>query len=508
MSKKNKSDCFLLTISQNLERFNSDYIQTKLCDNLRHGYLLSYLKKEDFKVKRYNSFYQNFSVNELKSAIKQQKPKVVVFSVNYLGLSDNFEESLKVIKKLKKDIPDIHISLEGTFSTLNYQSILKKHKEFVDSVVVGEAELIIPQLIKLPLQKVSGVAFYSEKKDKIIRNKNKNLIKDLNKLPFPDRTNLNKVLEKGGVAQIRTSRGCNAGCNFCYLNDYYNECGFSSRRERSAESVVEELESLIEKNECEEIWFADEDIIGSNLNSKKRIRKIASSLIKSNYSIKLVGQISAKNVDRKSLRLLKEAGLRRVFMGIESGSQEFLNKIGKGLDLEKTIKSLEILSEVGIFCELGFIMFHSESTKDKIKKDIDFLEKYCVNNKESYLQIYNLNRLTPKPKKEEELGYGKNKEDLLSEDIKIIYNATSLFSLKTRKICNYLRNLQLNKNKDPLTLRVTNNYNIHLINLLRELVACEKLDNKQAFNIAERNYKELANELKEIATLEISNFSS
>ena len=504
MSKKNKSDCFLLTISQDLKRFNSDYIQTKLCDNLRHGYLLSYLKKEDFKVKRYSSFYQDFSVDELKSAIKKQEPKILVFSVNYLGLSDNFEESLKVIKKLKKDIPDIHISLEGTFSTLNYQSILKKHGEFVDSVVVSEAELIISQLMRLPMKKVPGVAFYSKKEEKVIRNKNKNLIRDLDKLPFPDRTNFDEVLEKGGVVQVRTSRGCNAGCKFCYLNDYYKKCGFPSRRERSAESVVEELESLIEKNECEEIWFADEDIIGSNLNSKKRIRKIANGLIENDYSVKLVGQISAKNADRKSLRLLKEAGLRRVFMGIESGSQEFLNKIGKGLDLEKSIKSLEMINEIGVFCELGFIMFYSESTRDKIRKDIDFLEKHCVNEKKSYLQIYNLNRLTPKPKKDKELGYGENKEDLLSEDIKIIYNATSVFSLKARKICNYLRDLQLDKNKESLALKVTNYYNISLINLLKKLVDCEGLDNKQAFKIAERNYKELVNKLKK---LEITNFS-
>lgn len=504
MSKKNKSDCFLLTIAQDLKRFDSDYIQTKLCDNLRHGYLFSYLKKENFKVRRYNSFYQDFSVNELKSAIKEQKPEIIVFSVNYLGLSDNFKESLKIIKELKKEIPDLHISLEGTFSTLNYQAILKKHNEFVDSVIIGEAELIVSQLIKLPLKKISGVAFYSKKEEKVISNKNKNLIKDLDELPFPDRTNLDEVLEKGGVAQVRTSRGCNAGCNFCYLNDYYSKCGFSSRRERSAESVVEELKFLIEKKECKEIWFADEDIIGSNSNSKERIRKIANSLIENNYSVKLVGQVSAKNADRKSLRLLKKAGLKRVFMGIESGSQEFLNKIGKGLDLKKSIKSLETLNEIGVFCELGFIMFHSESTRDKIRKDIDFLDEHCIKNKKSYLQIYNLNRLTPKPKKDKELGYGKNKKDLLSEDIKIIYNATSLFSLKTRKICNYLRDLQLNKNKESLALKVTNYYNISLINLLRELVDCEELDNKQAFNIAERNYKKLVNKLKK---LEITNFS-
>lgn len=501
-------DCFLLTIAQDLEEFDSDYIQTKLCDNLRHGYVLSYLKEEGFNARRYNSLYQNFSIRDLKIAIEECKPGLLVFSVNYLGLSDNFEETLKIIKKLKKDFPKIHISLEGTFSTINSDYILNRYEQFIDSVIIGEPELIIPQLVKLPLRKISGVSFYSEDEKKIIKNRNEDLIEDLDTLPLPDRTNLNKVLKRGGVAQIRTSRGCNTGCKFCYLNDYYDKCGFSARRERSSESVVEELKFLIEERGCKEIWFADEDIIGSNPESQKRIREIANRLIEKNYSVKLIGQISAKNVNQESLSLLKKAGLKRFFMGIESGSQDFLNKMNKGLSLSQSSKALKIMNEVGIFCELGFIMFHPDSTRDKMKKDMDFLEKHCVSDEESYLQIYNLNRLTPKPQKKE-LGYAQNKDDLLSEEVEVIYNGVSWFSFKTRKINNYLRELQLDADKESLALKMINYYNKSIINLLKKLLAQKDLNNKQAFKIANKSYKELVNKLKSTnLSSEIFDFSS
>lgn len=469
---KNDIKVILFNIhNSDLHDFSSDYIQRKLSDNLRLSYILGFLKKNGITGEIFNSIYDDVAFSKLKNKIKSSSPQLIIFSVNYLGLTSNFIDTLSYIKSIKKCFPNIHISLEGTFSTLNYHSILKKYKHLINSVVVGEAENVSFKLINSLLSSknfnnISGLAF---NKNNIIKlNPNFLPIKNLDELPFPDRKNLSKVLNFGGVIQMQISRGCGSACNFCYLNEYYQSNKICQRRERSVHNIIKEIKSVIKKNKVNEIWFVDEDFIGFNQNSQKKAINIASSIIKNKILVKLIGQTSARNINSNVLLQLKKAGLKKIFVGIESGSQDFLNYLKKDLTLEQIKKSLSIIDKIGVFCEIGFIMFYKKTTISSIKQDIKFLSEQCIKNKKGYIQIYNLNLLVAKPNQYIS-DINDKKINILKPNIKLIYLGISLFSLQTRKLNNLIRELSINDETD-ITLRLIHYNNISILSCLKKII--------------------------------------
>lgn len=498
-----KMDAFLFTIhKKGLHVFNSDYMQIKLSDNLRQRYNLSFLESKGFTGKIFNSMHDDIIFESVKNQIAKLQPMIIIFSINYLGLSDNFVDSLNLIKKIKKKFSNIHISIEGVYPTLNYNHILKQYNKYIDSIVVGEAEQIISVLLKnlssgKDFRKISGVAFYQG--NKVIKNDNYLFTKDLDTLPFPDRTNINKALERGGVIQIETSRGCGSACNFCYLNAYYEANRACYRRERSVSSVIEEINSVIKKNTVNEIWFSDEDLVGSNKNSHVRAIAIARAMINKKMPVKFVCQISARNITYKTLILLKKARLKRIFVGIESSSQNVLNNLNKGLNLKQSINALSVVDKVGVFCELGFIMFHPFTTIKTILDDVEFLYDNCMKNKKGYIQIYNLNRLIPKPANQEIVNHKKNKIDIFNNEIKLIYLGTSLFSLRIRTLNNLIRKMSL-EDDEKVVLKLIYYCNSAILNLLKVLVSCvnsnkNNINKKIIFKVVDQEYTELFNKL-------------
>lgn len=396
-----RHDIFFFSIHDpRLSDFESNYIQKKLADNLRLSYLLSMVKAEGGNGVILNSLIEPLSYSGIKRKIFRHQPYLCLFSVNYLGLSNNLQATLSIIQKIKNDFPKIHISLEGTFSTLNYKAILNQYNAVVDSIIVGESEPVINKIIKAVISKkssklISGIATF--RNGLVVYRPNHNPFTDLNKLPQADRSSSSKLSKINCALQVQTSRGCGSNCNFCYLNEYYRANGACQRRERSASNVIKEIESLLKQFSSREIWLTDEDFIGTSDNSQNRTREIASAIINKHIQIKLIGQTSARRVKEDVLIKLKKAGLKRLFVGVESSSQNFLNYLKKGLTIKQIQQALTTIDKVGIFCEIGFIMFHTNTTFSSIKQDIDFLYDQCVRSKKGYIQIYNLNLLVNKP---------------------------------------------------------------------------------------------------------------
>jgi radical SAM superfamily enzyme YgiQ (UPF0313 family) len=91
-----------------------------------------------------------------------------------------------------------------------------------------------------------------------------------------------------------------------------------------------------------------------------------------------------KNKKRKNAYiLLKSAGLRRVYLGIESGSPSQLRRYCKGVTVEENKRAIEILRELGLEIEVGFIFFDYLASLAELQQNIDFIEQTGIHETDS-----------------------------------------------------------------------------------------------------------------------------
>ncbi len=162
------------------------------------------------------------------------------------------------------------------------------------------------------------------------------------------------------VASLRTSIGCAFSCSFCVIHQLMH------RRylQRSPEEVVDEIAALKEKY----IYFLDDEMF---LNAQ-RYREIAELLLKRGIKKEYISWSRSDTIVKhpEIFKLWKQAGLKTVYVGLESMDEEKLLEYKKLLPVETNRKAIAILKEIGITLHAAFIVH-----PDFQKKDFQRLEK-------------------------------------------------------------------------------------------------------------------------------------
>jgi len=207
---------------------------------------------------------------------------------------------------------------------------------------------------------------------------------DLADCPPPDRSFAKQIALKGGIVRAEASRGCAWGkCSFCAIQHKY--CGEVHWRKIDIERILGELELLSQKG-IRSPFFTDEDFVGDNPNRaielgnairEAKLRgRIASDM--SLYVDMRVDSILSRGrnggpTGSDVLDALKSAGLREVFIGLESGAKEQVRRFKKASTAAKNAQVLEMLQQKGISVDIGFIMFDPEMSVPELIANIDFL---------------------------------------------------------------------------------------------------------------------------------------
>ncbi|MGR3176028.1 MAG: B12-binding domain-containing radical SAM protein [Candidatus Scalindua sp.] len=369
-------------------------VNTPLSSCLMTGYVASTLKSNNHDVDIVDANLYGWSFNETIQELKKRNFKLL--GVHLVYLWENTEDVFEMLLSLRKSIPDAHINLYGHLPTFASRELLANYP-FVDSVTIGEPETTLLELSDTvinnkdtsALYTINGLALNSInckiKEDvlklNVILNKPRKPVSNLDNLPFPYRNDFELTRKRGISTYILASRGCYGKCTFCYLDNFYGE--ESSWRGRSPENVFNEIYDIYENLEEEYFYFADANFFGPGKKGRERACELANLIMDKGLNIKFGIECRVDDIEDKTVGILVNAGLKDVFLGIESGSQRSLDKFRKFTKVEDNKMAINILRRYGIEPNYGFIMFEPDSTLADVRANFEFLKEMKMLNSPS-----------------------------------------------------------------------------------------------------------------------------
>lgn len=291
-------------------------------------------------------------------------------SENYLKaktLEDAFNNPVTCAMKMVREAHPDTLIVAGDYSATFWDEETLRLTP-TDVVVRGEGELPMLRLVEA---KYNGLGYgavpsISWLDGSVVRRTAGELV-DLDVLPGPIRLEH----EPTDWLMVNSSRGCYARCTFCSTFALYGEKKGNWWRGRDPLLVVDEIAAEHERG-FRNIQLADDDFVGVD---PSRAEKIACEIIKRGLDVKLRFDARVTEIKEPLFRLLKEAGLKRVYLGCETGSQRDLKLFHKGTTVEQNIRAVKLAKSLGIQVNSGVIMFHPLSTLETLMDNIAFIEK-------------------------------------------------------------------------------------------------------------------------------------
>lgn len=285
---------------------------------------------------------------------------------------------LNAAETVKKKRGQVKIVLGGHMATFSGEEILQ-HFPQVDYIIAGEGEITFYELAKAlagrsSLRHVKGLMY--RENGQVFKNPGRELIEDLDDLPFAARDQFLQKPKSTQYLRISTSRGCYGGCAFCSSFVGRKQAG-PRWRGRTPKNVVDEIEMLVRTYRFHTFDFVDSTFEDPGEEGKQRIAGIARELIKRDLNIYYNCCFRAENwkeTDRELLSLLVDSGLEKVNIGFESGNDRGLEILNKRARMADNRKALQVLRDFpDIYVTFGFIMLHPYSTKEDLKDNAGFL---------------------------------------------------------------------------------------------------------------------------------------
>ena len=294
------------------------------------------------------------------------------FKPDFVGITfvtPLIKEAARISQKIKEINEKIIIVIGGAHASSFPESSLKETSS--DIAVIGEGDFVIQEIVEgKNLSDLKGIAF--KQNGKIVVNERKEFIEDLDVLPYPEYSlyEINRyrvastVARKNPVAWVETSRGCVYQCIFCNKN-----CFGSTFRTKSPQRVLKEF-VRVKKLGFKEVFIVDD----SFTTDMQRAKEICDLLIlnKINIDWSTFTGIRVNRVDLELLQKMKKAGCYRVYFGIESGNQEILKRVKKGITLEQVKNAVDWSKKAGLET-VGYFMFGLPGeTEQTMRQTINF----------------------------------------------------------------------------------------------------------------------------------------
>lgn len=330
--------------------------------------------------------YENGRKHFLEVLKKRSKDVRLLIGISLM--TAQIKSALDIIDAIKSVNSSVPIVLGGIHPTLFPKQTCKD--ESVDFVISGDGEYPISELSEAldkgkSYRDIKGLT-YKEYNHVISNQIGKpfdiqelgvpayhllELEKYLNKIPY--------YSEKKTIGlDYNSSRGCPYNCSFC-VNTILPQNKIW--RCKTAEQVIEELHTLKDKYKFDYLFLEEEN----PFTNMKRAFEIADKLIKDDFNIHYYGPIRADvlvKTPKNILKTLRSSGWCETVIGVESGSNNILCQLRKGITVEQTIQTAEILDELDIYAQYSIMFLLPQETRNDRRLTYRLIRKLkCIHPK-------------------------------------------------------------------------------------------------------------------------------
>ncbi|KAF5423722.1 MAG: Radical SAM superfamily enzyme YgiQ, UPF0313 family [Candidatus Methanomarinus sp.] len=343
------------------------------------AYATGVLEKNHNEVRLVDAPAEKWNLDDVINDVKRFNPEMIVVEANFSSLKND----IKVVQILKDINEKAKTVLVGPPTYIFSDEILKN--KGIDTVARFEYDFTLKYLAEAiennsNLKEIKGISYIDD--GKIIHNPNRELTtsEDLDKMPFVSEIyqkhlNIKNYFLSQSLypeVQIFTGRGCPHKCTFCswpvtFMGRTY--------RSRSVENIADEFEYVQENLlEVKEIFIEDDTF---TIN-KKLVKEFCEEIMR--RKINVVWSCNARaDLDYDTLKSMKKAGCRLIIVGYESGSNEILKNIKKGVTTEQMKEFTGIAKKARLMIHGDFIIGLPGETKETADKTLKFIKKLKPN---------------------------------------------------------------------------------------------------------------------------------
>ncbi|MDP8256139.1 MAG: radical SAM protein [Candidatus Alcyoniella australis] len=325
---------------------------------------------------------QRLTPQQVLERIRPFDPQILGFLLTTYMIHDNLSyiRFLKAETGLPVVVGNVQLELYP-HETMSYPEI--------DYGIIGSAQPVLPALLDAlerggPVPELPGLCL--RRNGELIVNQPATLCEDFATLPFPKRDGLPHELyhsvmtRRHNVTAMITAKGCPGGCTFCHIHR-------TPYSYRDPQGVCDEIEQCIERHSIREFEIFDP----SFTINRERIVQICDEIVRRGLDLDFAVRARVDQVDPGLLAKMAAAGCQRLLYGIESGSEQQLARVQKGISLKQVRDTVSATRDAGIEA-LGFFLIGSQDeTLDEVAQTVRFARSLGLD----YAQFH---RTMPKPR--------------------------------------------------------------------------------------------------------------
>lgn len=312
------------------------------------------------------------------STDKRLLGEILEYAPDLVAMSTYAENIFNVLfwaEIIKQKLPKTWIAIGGNHVSYIAREVLEKSNA-IDFVVRFEGEIPFKELCKkreyhdTNYDDVANLSY--RKNGTIIENELTNLLPDLDLLPqlnleFFERTGNEEVVH----TDIISARGCPFHCTFCNCNHYWGK----KYRVLSVERVIHHLKRLKEKYpNLQTVRFRDETLTVQ----KERTLALCDKIIENQMDLQFQAHSRLDGLDEELIKRLSESGFTQLSIGLESGSQNVLDRLKKGISLKKVYTIVPLLRKYHIKFRFSLMLATPDERLEeslqtiRLIRDLDF----------------------------------------------------------------------------------------------------------------------------------------